>query len=360
MSDSGAQGTPSVPDNVTDAEASTNESDNAVAQQDNPIYFALEHCALFDTRHAGEVQLFRGRLANSLVPQDERFPHNAIYKVAYGLEAIKVLYAEGSFYMNQLKPLQGDAVPRCFGFLAGDDFVSRKSVACLVLEDCGKPVDGVFRNQTHEMKQKIMNAVVKLHDAGITHGNLEEDNVLEDEHGRISIIDFDIEWAKVGHQCHRTRNPVVGELACYPQSFYCDEIWNFCERMGLWKPNQIEYYGTYYNIKLASDVFKLASFALEDQGDCGDGYGGSGEPWCSEEEAIREAFRVNIDYAKEYGDEFHDAELIVRHETLLKELAEWEESVKKGQAAGARSSVTGGPHSNMIEESVWEEDGWNQ
>ena len=46
------------------------------------------------------------------------------------------LQREASFYMNELKQLQGDVVPMCYGFYT--DKRKHAKIGCLVLQYCDK------------------------------------------------------------------------------------------------------------------------------------------------------------------------------------------------------------------------------
>lgn len=47
--------------------------------------------------------------------------------------------AEGKVYRSTLCGLQGTVVPRSYGFYRGSD-ARRRKVCCMVMEDCGDPV----------------------------------------------------------------------------------------------------------------------------------------------------------------------------------------------------------------------------
>lgn len=79
-----------------------------------------------------------------------------------------------------------------------------------------------------------MNAFKKIHNAGVFHGDVAERNVLVNEEGRVSVIDFE-EGLEL--ECERTvAVPGLGDLAPREAELRCPELWDLGWRMRLWKP----------------------------------------------------------------------------------------------------------------------------
>lgn len=57
---------------------------------------------------------------------------------------LKMLAHEADLYSNELKPLQGNVVPRCYGFFT--DNAENPTMGCLVLEHCS----GMFPDDVDE------------------------------------------------------------------------------------------------------------------------------------------------------------------------------------------------------------------
>ncbi|GBE88099.1 hypothetical protein SCP_1203280 [Sparassis crispa] len=92
------------------------------------------------------------------------------------------LVREAKFNENELKPSQGDAVPRFYGSFRGERlaFPGEDEVACIVLEHCGLLV-GTRLSPT---ERKIMGQLRKVHRAGVLYSHdFEERHVLEQDTG---------------------------------------------------------------------------------------------------------------------------------------------------------------------------------
>lgn len=69
---------------------------------------------------------------------------------------------------------------------------------------------------------KIMDAFKQIHNAGVTHGDVAERNVLIDGSGRISVIDFE---DALELECDRALAiPGLGDLGPDKDEFDCDEL----------------------------------------------------------------------------------------------------------------------------------------
>ncbi|OBZ68367.1 hypothetical protein A0H81_11647 [Grifola frondosa] len=120
-------------------------------------------------------------------------PVNAALKWVTGDVRVGFLKWEVGCYENQLRKLQGIAVPRCYGFFAG--FVENTRVGCLVLEWCG----GDLYLDEIEMNRQCMLAAARMHEAGILHGHLDERHFVVADDRTLRVIGF--KYAG-DHHCH--------------------------------------------------------------------------------------------------------------------------------------------------------------
>ncbi|KAF5367927.1 hypothetical protein D9758_004349 [Tetrapyrgos nigripes] len=131
------------------------------------------------------------------------FERNVVVKIASTAEAVRKLEKEAEFYENHLILLQGDIVPRYYGFFR----VLRREYACMMLEYCTGSVDPM------NFDCEIMLAACKLHSSGIYHGDLSPVNTssgLRPHHivscgNSVRLVDFSL--AQAGHRCNNTLYP---------------------------------------------------------------------------------------------------------------------------------------------------------
>ncbi|KAA1473242.1 hypothetical protein DENSPDRAFT_265595 [Dentipellis sp. KUC8613] len=177
------------------------------------------------------TELHRGRLFRPSEEPD--LGEDVVCKIAYHPTALSCIGHELAMYYA-LQHLQGVCIPVVHGYyLRQADLASR---SCLVLSYCGEPVKEPFAGLDIEFKRALVQAAVHIHDAGITHSNLVEENVL-DYHGLPMIID--LEEAR-RHLCGRDRNIVEGDISPRSSDFKCDELFQLCEDLKYWKPRTIK------------------------------------------------------------------------------------------------------------------------
>ena len=94
--------------------------------------------------------------------------------VAKNQEMLPELLNEVSIY-QELSELQGNGIPKlfCHGYL----------------EDVHLWLS-LFRTLTEQQKQTLHNTLENIHKAGILHNDIKKENILVDENGNPSIIDF--------------------------------------------------------------------------------------------------------------------------------------------------------------------------
>lgn len=93
--------------------------------------------------HAGYQGVWKGTVVQpgGGIPAGE-----VVFKIAALQRDREALQVELNFYNNQLKSLQGQCVPHCYGLFEGESIDERQNFVCLVLEYAGDSVAGCKDN----------------------------------------------------------------------------------------------------------------------------------------------------------------------------------------------------------------------
>ncbi|KAH7908947.1 hypothetical protein BJ138DRAFT_1067926, partial [Hygrophoropsis aurantiaca] len=144
--------------------------------------------------HGGCSSVFRGHVDGAGV----------VVKMAEGDDDRKSLENEARIY-SILQPLQGSAVPVCFGlFRAG-------AALYLLMEDCGHRLES-FSVLNSPQRHDLLMKATSLHQLGVIHNDLEDRNVLV-AGSTLRITDFG--ESRRGHLCGGVDQcPELGSLAC--------------------------------------------------------------------------------------------------------------------------------------------------
>ncbi|TDL16460.1 hypothetical protein BD410DRAFT_901996 [Rickenella mellea] len=147
------------------------------------------------------------------------------------------LVKEAKYYENQAKKLQGTVVPTFFGIYHAT--VNERVITCLVLEDCGSPMETWLHDASVEFCFQVAKLLMQLHDAGIQHNDISEVNiVIKDNKPRL----IDLSHA-TPHKCDRTEDIEPGKLRPDALKFACTELHDFASEHGIWEATDIFYYG---------------------------------------------------------------------------------------------------------------------
>jgi len=143
------------------------------------------------------------------------------------------LAMEAELYENQLASVQGEAVPHYYGYFEGKD-EEDWNVGCIILEDCGDAVEGPFSDLPMPDRAKILMALGKVHQRGVSPMDFCESNVVH-ANGDFRIIDFNDVYLK--HVCGWTGDLFPGEELPAPREIGCGVIYDFGTEMELWEIN---------------------------------------------------------------------------------------------------------------------------
>jgi len=149
------------------------------------------------------------------------------------------LAMEAELYGKQLTPVQGNAVPHYYGFFEGKDGEDW-NVACIVLEDCGDTVEGLFSNLALVDRDKILTALGKVHQSGVQPMEFCESSVVH-ANGDFRIMDFEDVYLK--HVCKWTGQFFPREELPARKEVGCGGLYDTAAEMRLWTFNREWYDG---------------------------------------------------------------------------------------------------------------------
>ncbi|TFY80402.1 hypothetical protein EWM64_g3613 [Hericium alpestre] len=253
---------------LRDADANASPSNELIFEGGNLIH------------ENNRINVYRGKVLVRSSPDSPSV--DAVCKIAYGRRALEGLDNEARLYLGKLKHLQDVFIPKSYGYFIGD--TDEGPTGCLVLEYCGEPVVQMLKFVDPAFRDAVVSAVEAIHDAGVRHRDISEDNIL-DHNGRPMIINFE---AAQDHVCERKKPIVKGAIEPHPHEFNCDELQWVCRSSLFWKTRYIMFDTLYYDVSLASDARKLAEKA---------------PPSWTPERALDEAYRAIVDHVKAWYPE---------------------------------------------------------
>jgi len=176
-----------------------------------------------------------------------------VAKLGTTTNAIDALRKELTYYQN-LRHLQGDCIPKCFGhfFSPSED----QTFGCLVLEYCGRPVRSIYDSQgdiPFALRVKIINVIKRIHDAGVVHGGFGVFDVLVAS-AKPFVVNFKNSSEKA---CERRLDIVNGAVAPRREQFGCRELYRLCVDLGIWKPRTFPFEGQRFPVEEVSSPAEL-------------------------------------------------------------------------------------------------------
>ncbi|KAK0198755.1 hypothetical protein F5146DRAFT_1131711 [Armillaria mellea] len=178
---------------------------NGINGPDTPPHFTIRCCEPLRQR------VFRA----SMGPYGGQPTTPVIIKVARTEKEFSFLQWEEKVYNQYLRGLQGTVVPKCHG-LFGTKNRGRKT-GCLVLEYCT-----TANNIRHpDYCRKVMVAMIKIHQAGIIHGDVRRSSHILSTPDGVRIIDFSN--AKI-HECPNAKPRLMDPRYAPEPETQCNEL----------------------------------------------------------------------------------------------------------------------------------------
>ncbi|KAA1475486.1 hypothetical protein DENSPDRAFT_826047 [Dentipellis sp. KUC8613] len=204
---------------------------------------------------------------------------------------------EANVYNTHLRDLQGDVVPKFYGFYKGSCEWSGWMVdfSCIILEYCGMPLqDESFPDLPMALRSQILDQMYAIHKAGIVHGDFREPNVLiqsTEDITTVRIIDFGLSLVK---ECRKRMDVKIGDYEPQIGDLRCNELYNVFEDLDLWTPYHLICANTTFNIFSYPDVDSLVAYLKRQRPE-------------KEEESLRaEATEVLDSWYNDYGHRIED------------------------------------------------------
>ncbi|KAK0481816.1 hypothetical protein IW261DRAFT_1607072 [Armillaria novae-zelandiae] len=138
-----------------------------------------------------------------------------IIKVARTEQEFSLLQWEEKVYNQCLRGLQGTVVPKCYGLFGTND--RGRKTGCLVLEHCATANDIKHADYC----RKVMVAIIKIHQAGIIHGDVRRSSHILSTPDGVRIIDFSN--AKI-HECPNAQPRLMDTRYAPESGTQCNEL----------------------------------------------------------------------------------------------------------------------------------------
>lgn len=190
----------------------------------------------------------RGTLSSS------RGTFDVVAKLGTSTDTINALKKELSFY-QKLRHLQGECIPKCFGYFFSPS--EDQTFGCLVLGYSGKPIRSIYDtqgdvplslrcaffhvihwchdSQLRRFRENIIDALKRVHDAGVVHGGFGIFDVLVTK-TKPFIINFKNASEK---SCERKLDIINGAITPTREQFGCAELYRQCVDLRVWKPRTL-------------------------------------------------------------------------------------------------------------------------
>ncbi|KAI0705629.1 hypothetical protein C8Q76DRAFT_860972 [Earliella scabrosa] len=167
----------------------------------------------------------------------------AVCKVAYGQPQVDRLTKEATFYNTQLSAIQGQGVPKLYGFFQGE--TGRGLTAVLLMDDCGVALTRPLWQYPLDFRTKVMDVLHDIHKAGIQHNDFSERNIVimkQEADGEFwpTIVDF---GNSQEHRCRFAEETIpINCRMPLGNKFGCFELWNAGRVADIWKPGYIQWF----------------------------------------------------------------------------------------------------------------------
>ncbi|KAH9940237.1 hypothetical protein B0H21DRAFT_697823 [Amylocystis lapponica] len=181
--------------------------------------------------HSGHANIYLSTVNND---------NCVVFKVSSESHKVDRLRHEADIY-ETFKVLQGDLIPRCYGYYEQKDGL-RRLHGCLVLEFCGSTIEvEKFLLIPRAYKEQVIEVMEKIHEMGYKHCNFRQDNVVVDDLGKLRLLDFEYTDRHPGRDgcsnLNQNEHIVCGDDK--PRYWYCRELKDVALAIGAWKPGAL-------------------------------------------------------------------------------------------------------------------------
>jgi len=204
--------------------------------------------SLKDTTWLKGQSIMRGTLSSP------RGTFDVVAKLGTSTDTTDALKKELSFY-EKLHHLQGEYIPKCFGYFFSPS--EPQAFGCLVLGYSGKPIRSIYDAHGDiplTLRVNIVDAMKKIHDAGVVHGGFGSVNVLVTK-TKPFIINFKNASETV---CERKLDIVNGAITPTREQFGCVELYRHCVELQMWKPRTFTFDNQRFPVEDVSNPAALA------------------------------------------------------------------------------------------------------
>ncbi|GJE90082.1 serine/threonine protein kinase [Phanerochaete sordida] len=210
----------------------------------------------------GDSRVYRGNLDLSSEETIE-----VVCKIVLNEDSDR-LEDEARLYTERMKHLQGTTVPRFYGLFSGT-YVNpagrTRAIRCIIVEEWGSSMSKI----THlpmSLRITIIEAVLRIHAAGVKHNDLRFPNILiSEDKSEVRIVDFD---NASEHTCPRSMPVILYAWEPTLADFGCREIHDFVSDLEIWTSATVRYLGRLHSVHLsptAEEMFKSAQPDVPDE-----------------------------------------------------------------------------------------------
>ncbi|KAL1949327.1 hypothetical protein VTO73DRAFT_8208 [Trametes versicolor] len=153
---------------------------------------------------------------------------------------LKALRLEASLYRDKLEKLQGIHVAEFLGLFEGSA-AGDKPYAILVTVFEGDTLNRELVEYDVDFRRRVLDALIAIHKAGTTHGDVVQHNIVRKDNGTPMFIDFDC--GETPHECGYREGsikfhapmPMAGDVGCV-------ELWMVTHEADVWTSSHYSYY----------------------------------------------------------------------------------------------------------------------
>ncbi|RPD54220.1 hypothetical protein L227DRAFT_580665 [Lentinus tigrinus ALCF2SS1-6] len=204
--------------------------------------------------------------------QDRRFLPLVICKLTCDPEAFPDLQHEAEIFALQLAKLQGNDVPRCFGYFSGrcTGDGQQPEIGMLLLESVGPQLQRPLGVLPTDFCVKVLTALKRIHQEGVEMHTFSGDDVFvknaDTDNASPCIYNFQAAFSH--HRCELNFPIEKGHFRPTRLGAGCDELFWACDTAELWLPTprifKVFLRGNADAVDSADALVKLYYFNLKD------------------------------------------------------------------------------------------------